>query len=179
MKLTPVQLRNIIREEIQKSINEAPMKPNDFYKAKSAMLKEVLNSIDSALKTLDNIQYIEKSQAMEEDTDISSAMLDLQPVHEFIAGIHSATVAMSNYGKADVGIDLDSLNTKLNTKLDTDEQKEFLKNLLAMDSDQLASQYSDISKEKKGLRPSMVPPGTPNEIIKMILKMAYPKLYGV
>ena len=176
MKLTPAQLRNIIREEIQKSINEAPMKPNDFYKAKSAMLKEVLNSIDSALTTLDNIQDIEKSQAMEEDTDISSALLDLQPVHEFIAGIHSATVAMSNYGKADVGIDLDSLNTKL----DTEEQKEFLENLLAMNSDQLASQYSDISKEMNGRR-SMVPHGTPDEeIIKMILDTAYPALdlYG-
>ena len=177
MKLTPAQLRNIIREEIQKSINEAPMKPNDFYKAKSAMLKEVLNSIDSALTTLDNIQDIEKSQAMEEDTDISSALLDLQPVHEFIAGIHSATVAMSNYGKADVGIDLDSLNTKL----DTEEQKEFLENLLAMNSDQLASQYSDISKEMNGRR-SMVPHGTPDEeIIKMILDTAYPELdlYGI
>ena len=84
------------------------------------------------------------------------------------------------FAKADVGIDLDSLNTKLDTK-EQKEQKEFLKNLKAMDSDQLASQYSDISKEKNGRRPSMVPPGTRNEIIKMILKMAYPKLnlYGV
>ena len=73
---------------------------------------------------------------------------------------------------AAVGIDLDSLNTKL----DTEEQKEFLENLLAMNSDQLASQYSDISKEMNGRR-SMVSPGTPDkEIIKMILDTAYPEL---
>ena len=76
------------------------------------------------------------------------------------------------FAKADVGIDLDSLNTKL----DTEEQKEFLENLLAMNSDQLASQYSDISKEMNGRR-SMVSPGTPDkEIIKMILDTAYPEL---
>lgn len=66
-----------------------------------------------------------------------------------------------------VGIDLDLLNQ---------EQKEFLENLLAMSSDQLASQYSDISKEMNGRR-SMVAPGTPDkEIIKMILDTAYPEL---
>jgi hypothetical protein len=95
MKLTTTQLKQIIREEIQKSINEAPMGPNDFYKAKSDMLEKVLNSIDSALTTLDNIQALEESQAMEEDTDIRSAMMDLQPVREFIEGIHSATVTMT------------------------------------------------------------------------------------
>jgi hypothetical protein len=71
-----------------------------------------------------------------------------------------------------VGIDLDRLNT---------EQRKFLENLSAMNSDQLASQYSDISKEMNGRR-SMVSPGTPDEeIIKMILDTAYPELdlYGI
>ena len=80
------------------------------------------------------------------------------------------------FAKADVDIDLDSLNTKL----DTEEQKEFLENLSAMNSNQLASQYSDISKEMNGRR-SMVSPGTPDkEVIKMILDTAYPELdlYG-
>jgi hypothetical protein len=94
MKLTTTQLKQIIREEIQKSINEAPMDPMTFYKTKSGMLENVLNLIDSALETLDNIQALEESQAMEEDTDIRSAMMDLQPVREFIEGIHSATAAM-------------------------------------------------------------------------------------
>lgn len=68
-------------------------------------------------------------------------------------------------------IDLGSLNP---------EQKRFLDNLLAMESDQLASQYSDITKEMSGRR-SMVPLGTPDaEVIKMILDEAYPELniYG-
>lgn len=94
MKITPAQLKRIIREEIEKSI-EASMEPKDFYKTKSDMLEKVLNLIDSALTTLDNIQALEESQAMEEDTDIRSAMMDLQPVREFIAGIHSATAAMT------------------------------------------------------------------------------------
>jgi len=75
------------------------------------------------------------------------------------------------FAKADVGIDLGRLNT---------EQREFLENLSAMNSNQLASQYSDISKEMNGRR-SMVSPGTPDtEIIKMILDTAYPELdlYG-
>ena len=88
-------VERIIREEIEKSINEASMKPKDFYKTKSDMLEEVLNLIDSALTTLDNIQALEESQAMEEDTDIRSAMMDLQPVRGFIEGIHSATAAMT------------------------------------------------------------------------------------
>lgn len=70
-----------------------------------------------------------------------------------------------------LGIDLGSLNP---------EQKRFLDNLLAMGSDQLASQYSDITKEMSGRR-SMVPLGTPDaEVIKMILDEAYPELdiYG-
>lgn len=70
-----------------------------------------------------------------------------------------------------LGIDLDSLNP---------EQKRFLDNLLAMNSSQLASQYSDITKEMSGRR-FMVSPGTPDvEVIKMILDEAYPELdvYG-
>lgn len=68
-------------------------------------------------------------------------------------------------------IDLGSLNP---------EQKRFLDNLLAMDSDKLVSQYSDITKEMSGRR-SMVSTGTPDaEIIKMIMDEAYPELdiYG-
>lgn len=71
-----------------------------------------------------------------------------------------------------LGIDLGSLNP---------EQKIFLDNLLAMDSGQLASQYSDITKEKSGRR-SSVSRGTPDaEVIKMILDEAYPELdiYGI
>jgi hypothetical protein len=70
-----------------------------------------------------------------------------------------------------IGIDLDLLNP---------EQREFLENLLAMNADQLATQYSDISKEMNNRR-SMVSPGTPDkEVIKMILDTAYPELdlYG-
>ena len=83
-----------------------------------------------------------------------------------------ASVKGGGKAKADVGIDLGRLNT---------EQREFLENLSAMNSNQLASQYSDISKEMNGRR-SMVLPGTPDEeIIKMILDTAYPELdlYGV
>ena len=68
-------------------------------------------------------------------------------------------------------INLDSLNP---------DQKRFLDNLLDMDSDQLASQYSDITKEMSGRR-SMVSPGTTDaEVIKMIMDEAYPELdiYG-
>lgn len=60
------------------------------------------------------------------------------------------------------------------------KQKIFLDNLLAMDSGQLASQYSDITKEMSGRR-SMPPEGADDEeVIKMILDMAYPELgvYG-
>ena len=85
-----------------------------------------------------------------------------------------ASVKVGGAAKADGDIDLDSLNYSMN-KFNT-EQRRFLKNLLAMDSDQLASQYSDISKEKNGRR-SRVPHGTTDEeIITMILNMAYPEL---
>lgn len=62
------------------------------------------------------------------------------------------------------------------------EQQKFFDTLSAMDVDQLASQYSDISKEMSDAgRRSMVPAGTSKEdIIKMILDTAYPDLgiYG-
>ena len=94
----------------------------------------------------------------------------------FNAGFSS--VKGGGAARADGDIDLDSLNYSMNKF--TTEQRGFLKNLVAMNSDQLASQYSDISKEMNGRR-SMVPHGTPDEeIIKMILDTAYPALdlYG-
>jgi hypothetical protein len=89
-------------------------------------------------------------------------------IKEEVSKVLAESVGLSTEA---IGIDLGRLNT---------EQREFLENLLAMNSDQLASQYSDISKEMNGRR-SMVLPGTPNkEIIKMILDEAYPELdlYG-
>jgi len=64
MKLTTTQLKQIIREEIQKSINEAPIDsespidPKTFYQTKCGMLEEVIaaidsNDIESALVILD------------------------------------------------------------------------------------------------------------------------------
>ena len=78
----------------------------------------------------------------------------------FNAGFSS--VKGGGAARADGDIDLDSLNYSMN-KFNT-EQRGFLKNLLAMDSDQLATQYSDISKEKNGRR-SKVPHGTTDEEI--------------
>jgi len=127
MKLTVMQLRRIIKEELKHIASYDPLK-EDFW--------------DS-----------------------------------FNAGF--ASVKGGGKAKADGDIDLDSLNYSKN-KFNT-EQRKFLENLLAMNSDQLASQYSDISKEMNGRR-SKVPHGTPDEeIIKMILDTAYPELdlYGV
>ena len=90
-------------------------------------------------------------------------------IKEEVSKVLAESVGLSTEA---IGIDLDLLNP---------EQREFLENLLAMNADQLATQYSDISKEMNNRR-SMVLPGTPDkEVIKMILDTAYPELdlYGV
>lgn len=94
MKLTATQLKKIIAEEIQKSINEAPASPEAFYAKKSDMLRGVLATVDSAIASLQKLQDMEESQGMEEDTDLRSAMMDLMAARDFIEGIHSAVDAM-------------------------------------------------------------------------------------
>jgi len=92
----------------------------------------------------------------------------------FNAGFSSGSGAGGGKAKAGGDIDLDSLNYSKN-KFST-EQREFLENLLSMNSKQLASQYSDTSKEMNNSR-SKVPSGTPDEeIVTMIFNMAYPEL---
>ena len=105
---------------------------------------------------------------MKEETMKLTATQLRRIIKEEVSKVLAESVGLSTEA---IGIDLDSLNT---------EQRGFLKNLSAMNSDQLASQYSDISKEMNGRR-SMVSPGTPDkEVIKMILDTAYPELdlYG-
>lgn len=94
MKLTASQLKKIIAEEIQKSINEAPVSPEAFYAKKRDMLQGVLDTVDSAIASLQKLQDMEESQDMEEDTDLRSATMDLMAARDFIEGIHSAVDAM-------------------------------------------------------------------------------------
>ena len=193
MKLTVTQLRNIIREEVNKTkLHESKAYMDSYGLLMDAIYDEYLAAFEQSRFATGDLAAAKKKWHRAS----SNAWQDVQAKFEKLqkdvrrrlldGGYHDGLPSSQEddveeklfngeFAKADVGIDLDSLNTKLDTE-EQKEQKEFLKNLLAMDSKQLASQYSDISKEKNGRRPSTVPPGTRNEIIKMILKMAYPEL---
>lgn len=67
----------------------------------------------------------------------------------------------------DIVVDPSSLNN---------EQKNFLNNLLKMSVEQLATQYSDITGEKYGRSSIIYSDQGEEEIIKMILEVAYPEL---
>ena len=207
MKLTVIQLRHIIKEEVSKVLAESEVyKRTPYQHYLEAMLDAVYDGDGRYQRKLDAMAYsiYEDWKAAFTKSDpsmgpagkeawIDQCDLALNSMDEQIdnAMSHSDTLLIDDarnniesiiddveeklfngeFAKADVGIDLGRLNT---------EQREFLEILSAMNSNQLASQYSDISKEMNGRR-SMVSPGTPNEeIIKMILDTAYPELdlYG-
>ena len=194
MKLTVTQLRNIIREEVNKTkLHESKAYMDSYGLLMDAIYDEYLAAFEQSRFATGDLAAAKKKWHRAS----SNAWQDVQAKFEKLqkdvrrrlldGGYHDGLPSSQEddveeklfngeFAKADVGIDLDSLNTKL----DTEEQKEFLENLLAMNSKQLASQYSDISKEMNGRR-SMVPRNTPGkEIIKMILNTAYPELdlYG-
>jgi len=207
MKLTAIQLRHIIKEEVSKALAESALhKRTPYQHYLDAMLDAVYDGDGRYQRKLDAMAYsiyedwkaaFTKSdpsmvpsgkEAWIDQCDLALNSMDDQ-INNAISDSDTLLIdeARNNiesiiddveeklfngeFAKANVGIDLGRLNT---------EQREFLENLSAMNSNQLASQYSDISKEMNGRR-SMVPHGTPNEeIIKMILDTAYPELdlYG-
>ena len=208
MKLTATQLRRIIKEEVSKVLAESALRRRTPYQHYlDAMLDAVYDGDGRYQRKLDAMTYsiyedwkaaFTKSDpsmglvgkevwidqcdlalnSMDEQIDNAMRHSDALLIDEARNNIESIIddveekLFNGEFAKADVDIDLDSLNP---------EQRRFLENLLAMNSNQLASQYSDISKEMNGRR-SMVSPGTPDkEIIKMILDTAYPELdlYGI
>ena len=208
MKLTVTQLRRIIKEEVSKVLAESALRRRTPYQHYlDAMLDAVYDGDGRYQRKLDAMTYsiyedwkaaFTKSDpsmglvgkevwidqcdlalnSMDEQIDNAMRHSDALLIDEARNNIESIIddveekLFNGEFAKADVDIDLDSLNP---------EQRRFLENLLAMNSNQLASQYSDISKEMNGRR-SMVTRGTPDEeIIKMILDTAYPELdlYGI
>ena len=208
MKITVTQLRRIIKEEVSKVLAESALRRRTPYQHYlDAMLDAVYDGDGRYQRKLDAMTYsiyedwkaaFTKSDpsmglvgkevwidqcdlalnSMDEQIDNAMRHSDALLIDEARNNIESIIddveekLFNGEFAKADVDIDLDSLNP---------EQRRFLENLLAMNSDQLASQYSDISKEMNGRR-SMVTRGTPDEeIIKMILDTAYPELdlYGI
>ena len=208
MKITVTQLRRIIKEEVSKVLAESALRRRTPYQHYlDAMLDAVYDGDGRYQRKLDAMTYsiyedwkaaFTKSDpsmglvgkevwidqcdlalnSMDEQIDNAMRHSDALLIDEARNNIESIIddveekLFNGEFAKADVDIDLDSLNP---------EQRRFLENLLAMNSNQLASQYSDISKEMNGRR-SMVTRGTPDEeIIKMILDTAYPELdlYGI
>lgn len=117
-------------------------------------LQSKVEALDNAMKDfLNEFPADEKDYACEQLMNLAQGACDL---------LNQESISID-----DIVVDPSSLNN---------EQKNFLNNLLKMSVEQLATQYSDITGEKYG-RSSIIysDPGE-EEIIKMILEVAYPEL---
>ena len=117
-------------------------------------LQSKVEALDNAMKDfLNEFPADQKDYACEQLMNLAQGACDL---------LNQESISID-----DIVVDPSSLNN---------EQKNFLNNLLKMSVEQLATQYSDITGEKYG-RSSIIysDPGE-EEIIKMILEVAYPEL---
>ena len=117
-------------------------------------LQSKVEALDNAMQDfLDEFPADQKDYACEQLMNLAQGACDL---------LNQESISID-----DIVVDPSSLNN---------EQKNFLNNLLKMSVEQLATQYSDITGEKYG-RSSIIysDPGE-EEIIKMILEVAYPEL---
>jgi len=188
MKITPGQLRRIIKEEItkqrilkeyglgaaasQKSINAAKEALSREFKLLKDSTKNPMGELYDRLlagKIEDEtILKIEKNIENEIKADIEVGHLDEEDFDdEYKDRRSSALLELFREFEASVIVDQSLLN---------DEQKEFLRNLLAMNMVDLKTQYSDITKEKTGRRSSLPDNVGKDKAIKEILDVAYPEL---
>lgn len=92
MKITSTQLKKLVQEEASKM----PLKesPQEFYKKKSMMIDNALDSVTDAQSKLHDLADFESNYAGEIDADVQSAINDLESVEEFLINLQVAVDSM-------------------------------------------------------------------------------------
>jgi len=92
MKITSTQLKKIIQEEASKvSLQESPQ---EFYKKKSMMIDDAIDSVMQAQNKLHDLVDFESSYAGDVDADVQSAINDLDNIEEFLINLQIAVDSM-------------------------------------------------------------------------------------
>jgi len=89
MRITEKQLRQIIREERQKALSEAPTG-----QSKAQGLSAALDHVGAAIAALQSVAVVELESPEGEDPDVRSATLDLMEVQFFLRKIMRSSSSM-------------------------------------------------------------------------------------